>query len=117
MTKIKTVKGNSLEILSENTKHSLEVLAGVDEIHESLGSRKGIEFNFKNSLKCNYCKIVEYKIQSTNEMRYIIQLRKKGTDYLNNEFDKLVFEDIVKFQDIEQVFENKTGIYLSALDY
>ena len=97
-------------ILSENTKKSLEKLAGVEDFNTTGGiyGRVGIEFDFKNSQKANFAKIVEY------QDRYIIQLRKRGKDPLTNEeTDKLVFEDIVKESEIPEVFEKRTGISIS----
>ncbi len=101
-----------MKILNEKTKNALELLAGVTEITETQGSRKGIEFNFKNSLKANFVKIVEY------QDKYIIQFRKIDTDpFTGKSRDKLVFESIVKEQEIQDVFEKQTGIYISGLMY
>ncbi len=92
-----------MEILNENQKKSLELLAGVQEIIETQGSRNGIEFNFKNSLKANFCKLVEY------QDKYIIQLRK-----ITENGDKLVFESVIKEGEFSEVFQKQTGI---SIDY
>ena len=97
-----------------NLMYSLKTLAGVTEINETFGNRKGIEFNFNNSLKSNYCKLVEYNVN--NQEMFIIQLRKQGTDYNGNEYDKLVFESVIKEQEFKDIFEKQTGIYISALE-
>ena len=97
-------------ILNENTQKSLEQLAGVKEFKTTGGiyGRIGVEFDFMNSTKANYAKIVEY------HDRFIMQLRKKGKDPLSGkETDQLVFEDIVKEQEISKVFEQRTGISIN----
>ena len=105
------------EILTETTKNSLKILGAVQEsdIVETIGSRKGIEFNFKNSLRSNYCKMVEYRGSRVhgNDM-YIIQLRKKSKDpFTNEEKNELVYESVIKKDEFPEVFERQTGIYLS----
>jgi hypothetical protein len=102
------------EILTETTKNSLKILGSVQEsdIVETIGSRKGIEFNFNNSLRANYCKMVEYKVQGNDT--YIIQLRKKSKDpFTNQDKDELVHESVIKKDEFQEVFERQTGIYLS----
>ena len=96
-------------ILEESTKQALKALGGVTEFREIgiFEAREGIEFDFKNSLKANYAKIVEYNLPS-GEIKYIIQLRKRA-----NGDDKLVFEDIVKPSEIDEVFEKRTGISIN----
>jgi hypothetical protein len=95
-------------MLNESTKNSLKILGGVQDFTETIGSRKGIEFSFNNSLKSNYCKLIEY------QDRYIIQLRKISTDpFTQEEKDRLVYESIIKEQEFNEVFEKETGIYLS----
>jgi hypothetical protein len=95
------------DILGESTR-ALRVLAGVNEIKES-NTGKSIEFDFKNSLKANYCQIVEY------HDKYIMQLRKKYT-YDGKDYNQLVYESVIREQEIQDTFEAQTGIYLSYLD-
>jgi hypothetical protein len=105
------------QVLNEETKNTLQILAGVSEkdITETIGSRAGIEFNFNNSLRANYCKMVEYKgskVQGNDT--YIIQLRKISKDpFTNQDKDELVYESIIKKDEFQEVFERQTGKYLS----
>ena len=101
-------------MLNESTKNSLKILGGVQDFTETIGSRKGIEFSFNNSLKSNYCKLIEYKGSGQDQDRYIIQLRKISKDpFTQEEKDRLVYESIIKEQEFNEVFEKETGIYLS----
>jgi len=92
--------------LNENVINALEIL-GKATLNET---RQGFEFQFENSNKCNYCKVVKY------HNSFIIQFRKRGNDNFTNEsYDKLVYEKVIKPQEFVNVFEKVTGIYLSGL--
>jgi hypothetical protein len=93
-----------LGILTESTKSALERLAGVTEIKEEIWDREVLSFNFKNSLKADSVKVVEYK---THPNHYIIEFRKDK---------KLIHESIIKSpQEFIDRFENVTGIYISYI--
>jgi len=88
-------------------KKSLMVLANVNEYNNT---ERGVNFTFENSLKCNYCNIIEY------HDKYIIEFRKKTDDIIQGKQNKLVYEDIIPRENLQETFENITGIYISYLD-
>ncbi len=96
-------------LLSRKTQKNLETLAGVKQDDYTITER-GLKFQFENSLQANQCQIIEY------HDKVIFELRKKVDNLLEGTYDKLIFEDIIDIREFQEVFESKTGIYLSYLD-
>jgi len=95
-------------IIKEDMKKQLKILAGVNEDDYKITDR-GIEFNFDNSLKANYCRIIEY------HDNYIIEFRKKSDNLIEGKQNILVSEEVITQERLQEHFENKTGIYLSFM--
>ena len=97
------------DYISEGLQEKLETLAGV-QVDDYQLTERGIKFEFQNSLQANQCQIIEY------HNNVIIELRKKTDNLLEGKMDQLVFEDVIHLSEIQNVFEDRTGIYLSYLD-
>ena len=95
--------------LNEKMKTNLETLAGVYE-EDYTKTDRGIKFSFKNSLQANFCHIVEY------HDKYIVEFRKIADNPIEGSYNILVSEDIIEPENLQEHFENVTGIYLSYLD-
>jgi len=95
-------------IIKKDMKKQLNILAGVNEDDYKFTER-GIEFNFDNSLKANYCRIIEY------HDRYIVEFRKKFDNIIEGKQNILVSEEVITPERLQEHFENKTGIYLSFM--
>jgi len=91
-------------IEEKGTLRKLKMLAGVQDYNIT---ERSLSFDFKNSLRANYCRITKY------HDKVILELRKKADNILEGKYNKLVFEKIIDINDFEEVFENQTGIYLS----
>ena len=96
------------DFISEDVQSKLETMAGVKTSSYTMTDR-GIKFTFENSLQANQCQIIKY------HDRFIIEFRKKTDSIMEGKMDQLVFEDVIKPAEFQQVFENVTGIYLSFL--
>ncbi len=95
-------------IIPEKMKMALEALAGVKNEDIEYTSR-GLRFNFSNSLVANYCQIIEYHDD------YLVEFRKKSDNIIEGTSNLLVSEKIIKPQELQDHFENLTGIYLSYI--
>lgn len=102
------MKTSHEDILPETMVESLKTLANLDESAIVYTSR-GLKFTFENSLRANYCQIIEY------HDGYIVELRKKTDNIIEGKQNLLVSEAIIKPQELQSHFEDKTGIYLSYL--
>ena len=96
-------------LLEDKTKGLLETLAGVKEEDYTITER-GLKFNFNNSLRANYCQIIEY------HDNYLIEFRKIASNLIEGNYNKLVSEKVILKEDFQNYFESETGIYLSFLD-
>jgi len=96
------------QVLTSDLKKKLETLAGVNEEDITITER-GFKFNFKNSLKANYCRVVKY------HDGVIVEFRKQTDNLLEGKMDRLIFEQVINPQEISTVFEDVTGIYLSYI--
>ena len=98
------------EIIPEPMKESLKVLAGVNE-EDIIYTSRGLKFTFENSLRANYCQIIEY------HDNFLVEFRKKTDSIMEGKQNTLVSEEIVKPQELQEHFENKTGIYISFMNH
>ncbi len=96
------------DFISEDVQGKLETMAGVKTNSYTMTDR-GIKFTFENSLQANQCQIIKY------HDRFIIEFRRKTDSIIEGKMDRLVFEDVIKPDEFQQIFENVTGIYLSFL--
>ena len=94
--------------ISEDVQDKLSMLAGVTEDSYQL-SERGIRFTFENSLQANRCQLIRY------HDKLIIELRKETNNLIEGKMNVLVFEDVIKPDEFQKVFEGKTGIYLSFM--
>lgn len=95
-------------VLTTEFKKKLEVLAGVNEEDYKITER-GFKFEFKNSLQANYCQVIKY------HGNVIVEFRKRTDNLIQGKMDQLVFEKVVKPEEIYNVFESVTNIYLSYM--
>ncbi len=96
------------DFISEDVQSKLETMAGVHSDNYQMTDR-GIKFTFENSLQANQCQIIKY------HNNFIVEFRKKTDSLLEGKMDRLVFEDVIKPQEFQTIFENVTGIYLSFM--
>ncbi len=96
------------DFISEDVQSKLKLLANVSEDSYEITDR-GIRFTFENSLQANQCQLIKY------HDKFIVEFRKKTDNILEGFMNQLVFEDVIREQEFQQIFENKTGIYLSFL--
>ncbi len=96
------------DFISEDVQDKLKLLAGVNEDSYILSDR-GVKFTFENSLQANQCQLIMY------HDKFIVEFRKKTNNILEGTMDQLVFEDVIKPEQFLEMFESKTGIYLSFL--
>jgi hypothetical protein len=97
-------------ILTPDMLKKLSMLAGLDEADIQITDR-GFKFQFENSLRANQCRVIRY------HNNVIIEFRKQTDNLLEGKSDSLIYEDVIKPENFQEVFEKQTGIYLSALDY
>ena len=99
---------NTDAILPQPMIESLKALAGLDETKIEYTSR-GLKFTFENSLAANYCQIIEY------HDNIIVEFRKKTDNIIEGKLNRLVSEEIIPRDSLQEYFESATGIYLSYL--
>ena len=99
---------NVSDFISEDVQNKLEILSNVKTDNYTTTDR-GIKFTFENSLQANQCQIIKY------HNRIIVEFRKKTDNLIEGKVDRLVFEDVIKPQEFQTVFESVTGVYLSYL--
>ena len=95
-------------ILTTEFKDKLETLAGLKEENINITDR-GFNFTFENSLQANYCQVIKYNDQ------IILEFRKRTDNLLQGKMDQLVFEKVIKPQEMCDIFEDVTNIYLSYI--
>lgn len=93
------------EILTQEFRNKLEVLAGVTEEDITITER-GFKFSFKNSLQANKFRVIKYHDDVIIEFRIVTDNLIEGVT------DKLVHESVVKPQDVYTRFQDITNIYL-----
>ncbi len=96
------------DILPEQMIQGLKALGNLDESSIVYTSR-GLKFTFENSMKANYCQIIEY------HDGIILELRKKTDNIIEGKKNILVFEKVIKTSELMATFEERTGIYLNYL--
>ncbi|MCD6435674.1 MAG: hypothetical protein J7L15_04740 [Clostridiales bacterium] len=96
------------EILPEKMIQGLKVLGNLDESAIVYTSR-GLKFAFENSMKANFCQIIEYHDD------YLVEFRKKTDNIIEGKKNILVSECIIKPQELIEHFENKTGIFITFM--
>ncbi len=96
------------EILTEDLKQKLKVLAGVNE-SDIIYTDRGFKFTFERSLQANYCRVVQY------HDNVIVEMRKKTDNLLEGQLDILVSEKIIKPQEFNEHFQDVSGVYLDYL--
>ncbi len=100
---------DSSELIPESLKHKLSIMAGVTEDKYQL-SDNSVTFDFTGSLHSNKCQIIQYN------GKYIVEFRKITDNLLEGKMNKLISEKIIDEDDLQDHFENYTGIYLSFLE-
>ena len=96
------------QILTPEFKGKLETLAALKEEDIKITER-GFNFTFENSLQANYCQVIKYNNQ------IILEFRKRTDNLLQGKMDQLVYEKVIKPQEIYDIFEDVTNIYLSYI--
>ena len=96
------------DVLDNKLLKNLETLAGVTEDEIKILDN-GFKFQFERSLVANRCMVVSYMD------KLIVEFRKKSSNLIEGEIDRLVFEDVIKAEEFSDVFEKVTGIYLSYI--
>ena len=95
-------------MIPKDMRYNLTMVAGVSEdMYES--TQNGIKFTFENSLRCNQCQIIPY------HDNVIMEFRKITNNVLQGKQNILVSEKIIPKDNIQQHFEEVTGIYLSFM--
>lgn len=99
---------NQENIIPQLMAESLKTLAGVNK-EDIVYTSRGLKFTFENSLRANFCQIINY------HDNYLVEFRKRTDNLLEGKKNLLISEEIIKPQELQEHFENKTGIYLSFM--